>query len=160
MYRIIFMVAFIGCSFCLNAQETKPQRQFDFWIGEWDVTDSGQVIASSVEQFLEDSSIIMENYSQKDGYSGKSINFYDRYLKKWRQVWVDRIGNVSEFTGEYRDGAMVFEGESHRANGKKVLRKLIFYNLGPDKVRQYSEMSLDNGKNWQIAYDFIYVRKH
>ncbi|NUM79276.1 hypothetical protein HUU42_00620 [bacterium] len=159
MSRIIYAIALMAYFFGLKAQEIKPERQFDFWVGEWDVTDSGQVIATSIEQFLEDSSIIMENYSQKDGYTGKSINFYDRYLKKWRQTWVDRVGNVSEFTGEYRDGAMVFEGESHRANGKKILRKMIFYNLGYDKIRQYSEMSLDNGKTWQIAYDFIYVRK-
>ncbi|MBX7150898.1 hypothetical protein K1X84_04620 [bacterium] len=160
MCRSILAICLIVSFTSLNAQEVKPQRQFDFWIGEWEVTDSEQVIATSVEQFLVDSSIIMENYSQSDGYTGKSINFYDRYLKKWRQTWVDHVGNVSEFIGEYRDGAMVFEGETHRASGKKILRKMIFYNLGPDKVRQYSEMSLDNGKNWQIAYDFIYIRKH
>ncbi|MGE0128995.1 MAG: hypothetical protein AB7U82_13025 [Blastocatellales bacterium] len=72
---------------------------------------------------------------------------------------MDAGGNVSEFSGEYKDGAMRYEGESHLANGAKVLRRMIVYNLGADRVRQYSERSTDEGKTWGVAYDFLYVRK-
>ena len=49
--------------------------------------------------------MIYENYSQADGYSGKSFNFYDQALKKWRQTWVDAGGNVTDLVGELKDGA-------------------------------------------------------
>jgi hypothetical protein len=134
-------------------------RQFDFWLGEWDVTDHGEKIATSSIQSIVGGCIVFENYSQGDGYTGKSFNFYDAALGKWRQTWVDAFGNVSEFSGEFRDGAMRYEGETHRAEGRKVLRKMILTKLDADHVRQYSERSLDDGKTWSVAYDYIYVRR-
>ena len=151
----VLLVLLVSVS-VLRAQDD-PKRQFDFWIGVWDVTDSGKVIAASTEELTVDSCMLIENYFESDGYTGKSINFFDPYLKKWRQTWVDCQGNVSEFVGEFRDGAMRFEGESHRA-GKKIFRRLTFFNLGPDRVRQYSEASLD-GIKWHVNYDYLYIRK-
>jgi hypothetical protein len=37
--------------------------------------------------------------------------------------------------------------------------RFIFFNLGPDKVRQLQESTPDSGRTWQTVYDFIYVRK-
>jgi hypothetical protein len=137
---------------------TQPEyRQLDFWVGEWDVTDHGTKIAESSIQRIVDQCIIFENYTEPPSYTGKSFNFYDATLKKWRQTWVDSQGNVSEFTGEFRDGAMHLEGESHRANGRRVLRKMVLTPLEGGRVRQYSERSLDEGKTWGVAYDYVYV---
>jgi hypothetical protein len=38
-------------------------------------------------------------------------------------------------------------------------RKLTFFNLGPHKVRQFSQRPSDDGKTWSVEYDFTYVRK-
>jgi L-ascorbate metabolism protein UlaG (beta-lactamase superfamily) len=141
--------------------ESIPQyKQFDFWIGEWDVTAEGRKVADSSIQRIVGGCVIYENYEQPDGYLGKSFNFFDAHLGKWRQTWVDAGGNMSEFAGEYKDGAMRYEGETHRQSGAKVMRRMIVYDLGPDRVRQYSELSTDGGKTWGVAYDFIYVRKN
>src|SRR5262249_25154066 len=100
-------------------------RQFDFWVGEWDVQPSsgqpnaGQSVATSIIQGIVGSCIIYENYASGP-YSGKSFNFYDANLKKWRQTWVDSVGSISEFAGEFKDGAMRYEGESHRPDGTKI----------------------------------------
>jgi hypothetical protein len=134
-------------------------RQFDFWLGEWDVTDHGEKIATSSIQSIVGGCIVFENYTQADSYTGKSFNFYDAALGKWRQTWVDAFGNVSEFSGEFKDGAMRYEGETHRAEGRKVLRKMILTKLDADHVRQYSERSLDGGKTWTVAYDYVYARR-
>jgi hypothetical protein len=64
---------------------------------------------------------------------------------------------MSEFSGELRDGAMHFEGESHTAGGKKVFRRMIL-TPGKNSVRQYSEASAD-GKTWKFLYDLTYDRK-
>ena len=139
---------------------SRPEsRQMDFWAGEWDVTAQGRKVASSrIERSVGDC-VIFESYTQPDGYIGRSINFYDASLGRWRQTWADSAGGASEFTGVYKDGAMRFEGETHLADGRKVLRRMTVYNLGPDRVRQQSDRSVDGGKTWAVAYDFVYVRK-
>ncbi|HWC64680.1 MAG TPA: hypothetical protein VG777_01255 [Thermoanaerobaculia bacterium] len=136
--------------------------QFDFWAGEWSVEETGQPgkpVASSREEKIAGGCALLESYEEPDGYSGKSVNFYDPVLKKWRQTWADSAGNVSEFSGELRDGAMRFEGESHTASGERVYRRLTFTPLAEGSVRQRSEASLD-GKTWKVNYDYRYVRKN
>lgn len=139
--------------------EKTENRQFDFWIGEWVVTSQGQPVATSKIQSIVDGCVIYEQYSQSDVYTGQSFNFYNFSTGKWQQTWIDSVGNVSEFSGVYKDGAMHYDGASYLQNGSKVLRKMIVYNLGKDRVRQYSERSTDDGKTWSVAYDFIYIRK-
>jgi tetratricopeptide (TPR) repeat protein len=133
-------------------------KQFDFWVGDWEVSDGGQKVAASSIQRIVENCIIYENYVESDGYVGKSFNFYDGTLHKWRQTWVDGIGRASEFVGEFKDGAMRFEGESHLSDGTKILRRMTLFNLNPTQVRQLSHASKDNGKTWYVNYDYIYTR--
>ena len=142
---------------CMASAEA---RQFDFWVGEWDVQNAqGQKVGTSSIQMIEDGCIILENWTGARGGTGKSMNFYDAHLGKWRQIWVDSTGNVSEFSGVFKEGAMRFEGESYFRNRHKVLRRLTFFNQGADRVRQFSEQSVDDGKTWTVSYDFTYLRK-
>lgn len=135
-------------------------RQFDFWLGEWDVTNAqGQRVGSSRIERIENGCIILENWDSGPGGSGKSLNFYDANLRKWRQTWVDSTGGVSEFSGVFTGGALRFEGESHAAGGDKIWRKLTFFSMGPDRVRQFSEASTDGGKTWSTDYDYNYTRR-
>ena len=138
---------------------TPEHRQFDFWIGEWDVFQGEQKVAESSIQNILDGCVIYENYSQADGYTGRSFNFYDRHLRKWRQTWVDATGMVSEFAGEIKDGNLFYEGESHYSDGTKALRRMTFTKLAQDRVSQVSEISRDGGKTWKPYYDLLYARK-
>jgi len=153
--------AFLFLAFRASAAgcEGAEHRQFDFWVGRYDVTDHGRVIATSVIERFAGGCAILESYTQLDGYSGKSINFYDAALKRWRQQWADSMGNSSEWQGELRDGAMQFLGEAHRADGVKVVRNMTFTPLADGNVRQASDRSPDGGKTWAPGYDFVYVRK-
>jgi hypothetical protein len=142
--------------------ETNPVtelQQFDFWLGEWDVYSEDKLIAYSRIEKVTNGHIILENYEQSDGYSGKSISYYDPYIKKWRQNWVDSLGTVGDFNGDCKDSVMRYEGESHLVDGRKILRLMIVSRLNENEVRQYSERSDDEGKSWKLAYDFIYRKK-
>jgi hypothetical protein len=46
-----------------------------------------------------------------------------------------------------------------QAGGPALKRRLRFYNLGADTVRQFSEGSTDDGKTWTVEYDFTYNRE-
>lgn len=138
-------------------------RQFDFWIGEWNVeTTNGAVPAgqSRIEKTLADC-VILENWqSNGNPYSGKSYNIYNSSLKRWEQFWVDNVGGNIFFYGGLKDGVMDYwTDELPQPDGTKLKRHLQFFALGPDKVRQFSQGSTDNGKSWHVEYDFTYIRK-
>jgi hypothetical protein len=142
--------------------EALPEhQQFDFWVGAWNVEDTkGNAVGKNVIERLEQGCMLMENWTGLQGGTGKSINFFDATSHKWRQTWVSSTGNVNEYQGELKDGAMRFEGKlSGRGGNAGALLRLTFFPLGPDKVRQFSEISTDGGKTWQVNYDFIYKRK-
>ncbi|HEY4319647.1 MAG TPA: tetratricopeptide repeat protein [Gemmatimonadales bacterium] len=149
--------------------ESSPEaHQFDFWIGDWDVTpwSSAPTPASAGHGYNDVHPIlahcmISENWTSAIGVEGKSTNWYDSNLHKWRQAWMAEGGGPLDYVGEYRDGAMRFEGWTLNPDGTHMLQKLTFFNVAPDTVRQLFEQSADSGKTWQPTFDGRYVRtKH
>ena len=138
-------------------------RQFDFWVGEWDVAmanGGGASGQSRIELILADC-VVLENWQSASGpYSGKSYNTYNAAQKRWEQYWVDNVGGRMFFAGALKDGVMDYSTDDvEQPDGTRVRRHLQFFRLGPDKVRQFSQMSSDAGKTWTVEYDFIYNRK-
>jgi hypothetical protein len=138
-------------------------RQFDFWLGDWDVTPTGggaQQGSSHISSEM-GGCVIWENWTSKQsGYFGKSYNTYNVNLKRWEQYWVDNGAGTIFFYGGLRDGVMDYwTDDVPQPNGDKLRRHLQFFNLGPDKVRQFSQGSIDGGKTWYVEYDFTYVRR-
>jgi hypothetical protein len=140
---------------------TQPEyRQFDFWVGEWDVqTPQGQTAGTNSVQLILGDCVLLENWTGARGGHGKSFNVYNAAKGKWQQTWVDNAGSVLELLGEYRDDRMIFSGETVRRDGTKVLERLSFTKLPGDRVRQFWEQSADGGKTWTVAFDGTYVRK-
>ena len=139
---------------------TPEHKQFDFWIGEWNVmTPQGQLAGTNSIQRVVDGCVIFENWTGAQGGNGKSFNYYDRNDSKWHQLWVGSGGGVVNFSGEYKDGAMRYEAVNLAANGSKTLQRMTFFKLEADKVRQLWETSTDEGKTWSVAFDGMYVRK-
>ncbi len=135
-------------------------RQFDFWVGEWDVLNlQNQKAGSSVIQQVAEGCGILENWTDRFGSTGKSLNFYDSVSHKWNQYWIGPMGGATRYAGGYSDGAMRFEAEPANANGANTLRRLTFFNIDANTVRQFSEQSTDGGKTWTVIYDFKYVRR-
>jgi predicted negative regulator of RcsB-dependent stress response len=140
-------------------------RKFDFWVGEWDVHPNGSdnIVGKSKIEIASGGCMILENWtSLVNAYSGKSINFYSPETGKWEQDWIGSEGapqRPSHFiNGEYKDGAMRFDFSGKDQKGDFIGR-FIFYNLGPDKVRQFNEISHDGGKTWTTNYNLIYERR-
>jgi tetratricopeptide (TPR) repeat protein len=144
---------------CTYAPEN---RQFDFWIGEWNVvTTAGNMTAgkSHIEKILNDC-VIFENWSSATPpYQGKSFNTYNTSLKRWEQFWADNSQGMIYFYGSLKDGIMDFWTDAiPQSDGKLLKGHLQFIPLGPDKVRQFSQGSNDEGKTWFVEYDFTYNR--
>jgi len=145
---------------CAYAPEN---RQFDFWIGEWNVssTQGATPAGSSKIELILDDCVIQENWSSAGSpYTGKSYNIYNTALKRWEQYWVDSVGGNIFFYGGLKDGVMDYwTDEIPQPDGTKLKRHLQFFKLDPDTVRQFSQGSTDGGKTWHVEYDFTYARK-
>lgn len=134
-------------------------RQFDFWVGDWQVENpKGQSAGTSSVQLILGDCVVFENWSGNGGSNGKSFNFFNSNIGKWQQTWVDDRGGMQEFFGEYKNGQMLYLGESPGPNGGKTMQRMTFFNLSKDRVRQLWEQSTD-GKAWTVAFDGTYVRK-
>ena len=139
---------------------TAPEyRQFDFWIGEWDVvtTQGHDPAGSSSIQLILDKCVILENWT--GGVTGKSFNHYDPTTKKWIQDWVDSASASVHFEGALDNGVMSFYADNLNPDGTHARRHLQFFKLDEDHVRQFSQQSSDGGKTWSVEYDLTYNRK-
>jgi hypothetical protein len=135
-------------------------RQFDYWLGEWDVEANGQKIARSSIQLILDECVIFENYEAFRGYAGKSFSVFEKSAGAWQQCYVDTGGGYHRWTDGHPDanGAMTFRWD-YTLNGQKTLNKMTYVKEGPDKVRQILEASTDDGKTWAQTYNGLYTRR-
>jgi len=137
-------------------------KQFDFWLGDWDVSsaaDGTQRGSSHISREM-GGCVIWENWTSAGSpYFGKSYNTWNPNLKRWEQYWVDTSAGVMFFHGQLKDNVMDYwTDDVPQAGGGTLLRHLQFFNLGPNKVRQFSQGSNDGGHTWHTEYDLIYNR--
>lgn len=141
-------------------QESPGYRAMDFWKGEWEVESAqGNPAGTSTIELILDGCIILENWTGKNGYAGKSFNLFHRDSSKWEQIWVDNQGQVTRYEGDAKDGNIYYRTARVGPDGKKVLVKMTFFPKGADQVRQLGENSSDGGVTWTVEYDLFYKRK-
>ena len=93
---------------------TSPlHRQFDFWLGLWDVTDpAGKFAGTNRIELVDGGCALYESWgSGGGGYTGRSLNSVGAD-GRWHQTWVDSTGGRLELGGALVDGKMVLEGDS------------------------------------------------
>jgi hypothetical protein len=139
--------------------ETPAHRQFDFWLGEWDVrTPDGKLAGTNRIEREYDGCVVHERYATGRGYSGESLNVYDASRGVWHQTWVDSSGMLLLLEGTFRDGSMVLEGETVADDGQ-VARQRITWTPGEDgSVRQHWQATDAEGR-WITVFDGRYTRR-
>lgn len=134
-------------------------RQFDFWVGEWSVTNpAGQPAGSSKIESIAGGAGLLENWTGAGGYTGKSLNSWNAARKQWQQFWVGSDGGVLELNGGFADGRMVLTGE-HDVRGVHRIERITWTPNSDGTVRQLWEQSTDGGKTWTTAFDGLYRKK-
>lgn len=148
--------------------ETDPvYRQFDFWLGEWEVYDlrNNKAGDSKISAIL-NSCVLLEEWTSANThkgvvYSGKSFNTYNAATRQWQQTWVDNTGGSNEYlNGKFDNTKFEFLTAPFPLTKDTIaIRRLTFYNLSDQKVRQHGEISKDKGVTWKTEYDLDYRRK-
>jgi hypothetical protein len=140
-------------------------RQFDFWVGKWEVHPKGidKIVAHSLIEKLYAGCAIRENWmplGKELSGGGGSLSLYDPGRKQWRQTWVDSSGTRADFDGGFADGTMTITGNwpNFAGPGKDALVRMQYQRQPDGQVRQLGESSADGGKSWQPSFDFLYRR--
>lgn len=133
---------------------TAPEhRQFDFWVGRWDVYPTGKdrLVAHSLIEKLYNGCGVRENWMPLNNQTGGSLNIYLPAEKHWEQFWIDSGGTRAVFTGGWNGTAMVIQGNW---GGPTV--RMTYSKNADGSVRQFGEQSTDEGKSWKPSFDFTY----
>jgi hypothetical protein len=136
-------------------------RQFDLWVGDWDVQDpSGQLIGTNLVTREYDGCVLQEHWEAKgpQKQTGSSFNTYYAGEKRWHQTWVDSTGGFLLLDGGLVGDAMVLGGEMTGRRGR-IRHRITWTPLPEGRVRQFWENSRDEGKTWSVAFDGTYVRR-
>ncbi len=122
-------------------------RQFDFWIGTWDLVvktrndpQSPWVEAPGVQRIepILGGCAIAEHFTAEGPgvpWAGNSYSVWQPALGKWRQTWVDDQGGYLAFVGAVEDGAMTLYGEPVTRNGGVVEMRMTFLDVTADALR-------------------------
>jgi hypothetical protein len=143
---------------------TAPEyRQFDFWLGNWDVKDpQGAVVGTNRITREYDGCVLQEHWEARGPrkQTGSSFNTWSAPAQKWHQTWVDSTGGFLLLDGGLVEGKMVLFGEAPaRVGGGRLRHRITWSPLPGGTVRQVWESSRDEGKTWTVAFDGLYVRK-
>lgn len=147
-----------------NPCEMREQKQFEFWVGEWDLTYPGQNggtahASNSIKRIL-DGCVVQESFSGDTAapLRGTSVSTFDALSGHWKQTWVDNQGGYLDFVGDFKDGQMILQRETTK-NGAKVLQRMVWKNITANEFDWSWEASKDGGKTWQVNWPIHYKRK-
>ncbi len=143
--------------------------QFDFWLGEWELTWPGGQAGTPADQQgkgsnkiekLLGSCVVQENFSTGDGsFIGKSWSVYNARTKQWQQTWVDNSGGYLLFTGSYENGKMELRTAAVERAGKTFVSRMVFENINENTLDWNWQRSDDGGETWQDVWNIRYTRK-
>jgi hypothetical protein len=137
-------------------------RQFDFWVGEWTVTNAkGQFAGENRVASVQNGCVIQESWTGADGGSGTSVNGYFDGDRRWHQTWVDSRGGRLDLSGGLVGGKMILRGEVpvRGEPGHRILHQITWERRPDGRVRQLWQSSPDGGSSWTVVFDGTYARK-
>jgi len=143
----------------LAACASAEHRQFDFWLGEWNVHRSDGTFAGRNTVTREHGGcVIHERYTTDRGYSGESLNVYDSSRNLWHKSWADSGGLLLLLEGGLRDGSMVLEGRNIGADGRVSQQRITWTPNADGSVRQLWEATDAEGQSVTV-FDGKYTRR-
>jgi hypothetical protein len=143
------------------ACQASPYRQFDFWLGIWQVSVNGgpPASASQITGAL-DGCAVLEHWHGAGGGEGRSLNVYDASDGRWHQHWVENSGFFPlRLDGGLSHGEMVMQGSypDPFGSGTVFTDRYSWSRLPNHDVRQAVQQSLDGGATFgPVTFDGRY----
>lgn len=142
---------------CMDA----AHREFDFWVGEWNVFDQTETVlnGTNLVKSLLDGCLVQENWAGSFGDHGRSLNVFDAETGLWNQSWVYQFPTLTLRTsgGLDENGVMTLTDDRRFTfGGAQIFDTWLWEELEPGKVRQTGITDIpDLGINF--AFVGIYI---
>lgn len=144
-------------------------RQFDFWLGEWDLTWPAEQAGGEPGEEMTGSNhitrlfgncVIEENFATGDrSFLGRSLSVYDEGAATWRQTWVDSAGAYLSFSGGMDGDDMVLSTEPVSDGVDVVVNRMVFADITPGSLFWRWQKSTDGGDTWSDRWTIAYNRR-
>ncbi len=161
---LLILLSAISISTTAQSLSSSDSTLFDFWVGNWELTwtnASGEIAhgTNHIVRIL-DNRVIQENFLSGDGkLKGMSLSVYNSQNKTWHQAWADNTGSYFDFVGKAEGDKRIFMTKMKEVKGKKIIQRMVFYNIKKDTLTWDWEMSNDGGDSWQLQWRINYKRK-
>ena len=138
-----------------------PEQQFNFWLGNWNLTWADSGVGTNRVSTILDNHVIQEEFDAHPSGTlrGLSVSVYVPQIGKWKQTWVDSDGSYLDFVGEFADGKMELRRSATAADGRVISQRMVWYNIEPNELDWNWERSEDEGQTWQVQWHIHYRRQ-
>ena len=131
-----------------HACRAPEYRQFDFWLGSWQVPSAGPTPSADFITAGLGGCAVFEDWHGAGGSHGRSMSSFDAADQQWHQHWVENFGFFPlRLDGGVVDGKMVMQ-ETYPdpfGTGKLFTDRYTWTSVDPDDVTQLVERSTDGG---------------
>lgn len=160
--KLLLTVAALIFNINLKAQTTMDSSSYDFWVGEWNLTwsDANGTVSQGKNRIgkILDGKVIQENFEDETGFKGTSISVFNPAQKMWHQAWADNQGGYFDLDGEISGDKKIFKTKLREVNGKKIIQRMVFYDITPQSFTWDWEKTEDGGKTWTLQWRIHYVK--
>ncbi|NNE66044.1 MAG: hypothetical protein HKN33_05705 [Pyrinomonadaceae bacterium] len=170
--RFLLLVSMVVMFVPIAFGQTGNQRQFDFWVGAWDVNLRVQQKDNSwkdqhkstahIYKILAGKAILELWSENKDGINGYSLRYYNPNTDKW-DLWLNWPGKnrsgTTGLTGSFRHGRGEFFAERKIDERTTQIRRYTFSDATPTSLRWDDAYSTDGGKTWSSNWIMEFSRR-
>ncbi len=163
LFFVISCSSLVGLAHCAFADTSAPpcaasaHREFDFWIGDWEVFDAGnpvKIAHARIDPIL-GGCVLREDYQAADGHAGQSFTIYDSSRSVWHQTWVTNGGTFLAIEGKFENGEIMLSGRNQQGEIVRGTWKPV-----NGEVREVAVKSADGGKTWFPWFDIVFRPAH
>ncbi len=168
----VLLVGIMFNIFVLSQSISEKQREFDFWIGEWDVNlrvhqkdftwkDNHKSIARIYS--ILDGKALLELWSESEkGINGYSLRYYNPKKGTW-DLWLNWANNNRSATSgmecTFRHKRAECFSKRKINEATNLISRYTFSDAQPNSVRWDDAYSRDEGKTWSNNWIMEFSRK-
>lgn len=152
-----------------SAFSEDKHRQFDFWIGEWDVnlrmlqgdlSFQDTIKAKASIYSILNGKAILELWDSVP-IKGYSLRHYDPASEQW-VLWLnwpsENSSRTSSLSGTFRHGRGDFRNQFTTPDGQTITQRYSFNDITPFSLRWDDLNSNDGGKTWRKNWRMEFTR--
>ena len=140
--------------------------QFDFLIGDWDVTGTrykpdGSVLmqykASWNAKYLNDKRMVIDDFKAlaptgQNVSSYVTLRTYSEVTHRWEMSGLSALQPAmnAAWSGVWKDGEMQIDAVGKMPDGATMRNRIRFFQIEKDKFNWESRISMDDGKTWTL----------